>query len=255
MNVFAIFTNVLAIILRLAIIATNQLLPFLLLLLLTLRVSNQWFPSLHCPSLLDPLSPFPQLTFTISSSLSITSGMSPSSWLMDFACCNHMTPHSSLFSQLELAPHPLNIRTANGSTMFSHKIGSIWTSNLSVSRVFNVLNLSYYLFSVRKLVEFGYCITFDYSRCIVQDPRMGQELGACPRVDRMFPNDNLRLPPVAPVSVAVVAVAVSTIPSLALWHARLRHVSSSWVQHMASRGLLGSMSTKNFDCVSCQRGK
>ena len=31
-----------------------------------------------------------------SSSLSALSGMSPSSWLMDSACCNHMTPHSSL---------------------------------------------------------------------------------------------------------------------------------------------------------------
>ena len=29
-----------------------------------------------------------------SSSLSALSGMSPSSWLMDSACCNHMTPHS-----------------------------------------------------------------------------------------------------------------------------------------------------------------
>ena len=33
-----------------------------------------------------------------SSSLSALSGMSPSSWLMDSAYCNHMTPHSSLFS-------------------------------------------------------------------------------------------------------------------------------------------------------------
>ena len=37
-----------------------------------------------------------------SSSLSILSGMSPSSWLMDSACCNYMTPHSSLFSELNL---------------------------------------------------------------------------------------------------------------------------------------------------------
>ena len=31
-------------------------------------------------------------------SLSVSSGMSPSSWLMDSACCNHVTPHSSLYS-------------------------------------------------------------------------------------------------------------------------------------------------------------
>ena len=102
-----------------------------------------------------------------SSFLSILSGMSPSSWLMDSVCCNHMTPHSSLFSQLEPTPHPLNIRIANGSTMFDHNIGSISTSTLSVLGVFNVLNLSYNLFSVGQLAELGYRITFNYSVCIV----------------------------------------------------------------------------------------
>ena len=67
-----------------------------------------------------------------SSSLSTLSGMSPTSWLMDSACCNHMTPHSSLFSELKPVPHPLNICTANGSTMSSHNIGSVSTSNLLV---------------------------------------------------------------------------------------------------------------------------
>ena len=70
----------------------------------------------------------------------------------------------------------------------------------------------------------------------------------------MFPVDNLRLPLVAPVSVAV-AAAVSSIPSLTLWHAHLGHASSSRVQQLASRGLLGSVFTENFDCVSCQLGK
>ena len=70
----------------------------------------------------------------------------------------------------------------------------------------------------------------------------------------MFPVDNLRLPLVAPVSVAA-ATAISSAPSLALWHARLGHASSSRVQQLASRGLLGSVSIDNFDYVSCQLGK
>ena len=93
-----------------------------------------------------------------------------------------------------------------------------------------------------QLAELGYRIIFDYSWCIVQDPRMEQELGTSPKVGRMFPVDNLRLPLVALVSVAAVA-AVSSIPSLALWHAQLSHASSSRVQQLASRGLLGSVST------------
>ena len=70
----------------------------------------------------------------------------------------------------------------------------------------------------------------------------------------MFPMDNLCLPLITLVSVAAAAV-VSSIPSLALWHARLGHASSSRVQHLASKGFLGSVSTANFNCVSCQLGK
>ena len=130
-----------------------------------------------------------------------------------------MTLHSSLFSELQPAPHPLNIHTANDSTMSCHNIGSVSTSNLSIPGVFNVSNISYNLFSVGQLAELGYRIIFDYSGCIVQDLRTGQEFGTGPRVGCMFPVDNLRLPLVAPVFVDV----VSSIPSLTLWHARLGH--------------------------------
>ena len=70
----------------------------------------------------------------------------------------------------------------------------------------------------------------------------------------MFLMDNLRFPLVAHVSIAA-AATVSSIPSLTLWHARLGHASSSRVQQLAFRGLLGSVSTENFDCISCQLGK
>nr|POE82970.1 retrovirus-related pol polyprotein from transposon tnt 1-94 [Quercus suber] len=186
--------------------------------------------------------------------LSQLSGMSSTSWLMNSTCYNHITPHSSLFSDLKPAPHPLNIRTANSSTIFGHNIGLVSTSNPSVPGVFNVSDLSYNLFFVGQLAELGYRITFDYSGCIVQDPRTGQELGIDHRVGRMFPVDNLRLPLIALVSVAA-AAAVSSTPSLALWHARLGQASSSQVQQLAFRGLLSSVSTENFDYVSCQLGK
>ncbi|XP_030963763.1 glycine-rich protein 5-like [Quercus lobata] len=48
--------------------------------------------------------------------------------------------------------------------------------------------------------------------------------------------DNFCLPLVAPVSV-VAAATVSSTPSVALWHARLGHASSSRVQQLASRGI------------------
>ena len=168
-----------------------------------------------------------------------------------------MTPHSSVFSKLDPAPHPLNIHIANGSTMHGNGLAFVSMTNLSVPRVFHVPDLSYNLCSMGKLAELGYRLIFYYSRCIVQDPRIGQELRIGPRVRRMFPVDNLHLPLVAPVFffLAATAAAVSSLPSLSLWHSCLGHAPSSRVQQLASTGLLGSVSKDNFDCTSYQLGK
>ena len=188
---------------------------------------------------------------SLSTALSVLPGKSQT-WLFDFACCNHMTPHSSLFSKLDPTPHPLNIHIADGSTMHGNSLGFVSTSNLFVLGVFHIPDLSYNLCSVRQLAELGYRLIFYYSWCIVQDPRTGEEIGTGPRVGHMFLVDNFHFPPVAPVSIAT---AVSSLPPLALWHSHLGHASSSRVQQLTSKGLLGSMSKDNFDCTSCQLGK
>ena len=133
------------------------------------------------------------------------------------------------FPELKPTLHPLNIRTANGSTMFGHNIDFVSTSNLSVPRVFNVLDLSYNLFFVGQLTKLGYRITFDYSGCIMQGLRTGQKLGTGPIFGRMFLMDNRHLSLVAPVFVAA-PTTVSSIPSFTLLHARLGHISCSRVQ-------------------------
>uniref|UniRef100_A0A7N2LKK1 Integrase catalytic domain-containing protein n=1 Tax=Quercus lobata TaxID=97700 RepID=A0A7N2LKK1_QUELO len=160
---------------------------------------------------------------SLSTTLLVLPGKSQT-WLFDSAYCNHMTPHSSLFSKLDPAPHPLNIHIANGSTMHENSLGFVSISNLFVPGVFH-------------------------------DPRKGQELGTGPRVGHMFPVDNLHLPHVAPVSIAAAATVVSSLPSLALWHSRLGHAPSSRVQQLEFKGLLGFVSKDNFDCTSCQLGK
>ena len=158
----------------------------------------------------------------------------PQTWLFDFAYCNHMTPHSSLFSKLDPAPHPLNIHIADGSTMNGNSLDFVSTTNHSVLGVFHVPDLSYNLYSVGQLAELGYRLIFYYSRCIVQDPRTGQELGTGPKVGHMFPVDNLHLPPIAPVSVAT---AISSLTYLVLWHSHLGYAPSSWQNGRAKRTL------------------
>ena len=51
--------------------------------------------------------------------------------------------------------------------MSDNNIGSVFTSNLSIPGVFNVLDLSYTLFYMEQLVKLGYRIIFDYSWCIM----------------------------------------------------------------------------------------
>ena len=109
---------------------------------------------------------------SFSTTLSTLPGKSQT-WLFYSACCNHMTPHSSLFSKLDPAPHPLNIYIADGSTMHENRLGFVSTSNLSVPGVFHVPDLSYNLCFVGQLAKLGYHLIFYYSGCIMQDPKTG----------------------------------------------------------------------------------
>ena len=121
---------------------------------------------------------------SLSTTLSVLPGKSQT-WFFDSACCNHMTPHSSLFSKLDPTPYLLNIHIADGSTMHGNSLGFVSPSNLYVPRVFHVLDLFYNLCLMGQLAELGYCLIFYYSGCIVQDPRIGQELRTGPRVRRI----------------------------------------------------------------------
>ena len=124
-------------------------------------------------------------------------------------------------------------------------IGTIFTSKLYISNIFHVSKLSYNLLSMGQLAELRYHVILDYFGCIVQDSRMGQKLGTGCRIGRLFEISSLRLPATG------VSTATSSSPSLSLWHSRLGHASSSRVQHLVSKGLLGLVSKDNFDCVSC----
>ena len=88
-----------------------------------------------CPS--DPLVPIgPSLASSLTTTdieaviqqvLSLTSTaffvvLGKQSWFFDTACCNHMTPDESQFSDKAPLEHPITIYTADGTPMpVSHK--------------------------------------------------------------------------------------------------------------------------------------
>ena len=87
---------------------------------------------------------------------------------------------------------------------------------------------------------------------VVQDSQTGQIVGTTRKVERLFELIFLHLSSSRLFSYAVSKQSTS---SLALWHSLLGHESISRVKQLVSRGLLGSVSNKSFDCMPCQFGK
>ena len=81
---------------------------------------------------------------------------------------------------------------------------------------------------------------------------MGQIIRTAHKVGRLFELIFLHL---SSSRLSASAVSKQSTSSLALWHSRLSHASISRVKQLVSRGLLGSVSNKSFDCMLCQFGK
>ena len=183
--------------------------------------------------------------------LSTVSGNSPT-WLLDSACCNHMSSSPNVIPSHTPSSLP-TIYTANGSSMHVSHQGTIFTPNLSVSNVYHIPQLTHNLLSVWQLTELEFSLTFSSNGVVVQDPQTGQIIGTARKVGRLFELISLHLPSSHLFAPTVSGMSPSS--SLALWHSRLGHASISRVKELASMGLLGSVSIENFDCMPCQIGK
>ena len=182
--------------------------------------------------------------------LSTISGTSPM-WLLDSACCNHMTSAPDVVPSHTSTSLP-TIYTTNGSPMHVSHLGNVSTPALSVSNVYQIPKLTHNLLSVEKLTELGFFLTFSSTVVVVRDSQTGQIVGTSRKVGRLFELIFLHLPS---SRLSASAISEQSTSSLVLWHSRLGHASISRVKQLVSRGLLGSVSNKSFDCMPCQFGK
>ena len=182
--------------------------------------------------------------------LSTISGTSPT-WLLDYACCNHMTSSRDVVPSHTSTSLP-TIYTANGSPMHVSHLGNVSTPALSVSNVYQIPKLTHNLPSVGQLTKLGFSLTFSSTGVVVQDSQMGQIVGTARKVGRLFEPIFLHLPS---SRLSASTVSEQSTSSLALWHSRLGHPSISRVKQLVSKGLFGSVSNKSFDCMPCQFGK
>ena len=181
--------------------------------------------------------------------LSMILGTSPT-WLLDSACCNHMTSSLDVVSSHTSTSLP-TIYTANGSPMHVSHLSNVSTPALSVSNVYRIPQLTHNLLSIGQFTELGFSLTFSSTGVVVQDSQTGQIVGTARKVRRSFELIFLHLPS---SRLSTSTVSGQSTSSLALWHSRFGYASISRVKQLVSRGLLGSISNKGFDCMPCQFG-
>ena len=99
--------------------------------------------------------------------LSTISGTSPT-WLLDSACCNHMTSFLDVVPSHTSTSLP-TIYTANGSSMHVSHLGNVSTPALSVSNVYQIPKLTHNLLFVGQLTELGFSLTFSFTGVVVHD--------------------------------------------------------------------------------------
>ena len=131
-------------------------------------------------------------------------------------------------------------------------LGNVSTPVLSISNVYQIPKLTHNLLSVGQLTELGFSLTFSSTGVVVQNSQMGQIVRTARKVERLFELIFFHLPSSC---LSASAVSGQSTSSLALWHSFLSHASISRVKQLVSRGLLGSVSNKSFNCMPCQFGK
>ncbi|KAA0032344.1 uncharacterized protein E5676_scaffold340G00040 [Cucumis melo var. makuwa] len=115
-----------------------------------------------------------QLISSSSSALTVSSG---NRWLLDSACCNHMTSNYSLMN----TPTPTKslplIYAVDGNCMNITHIGTVNTPSMNLPHTYCVPNITFNLVSVGQLCDLGLTVTFSPNGCQVQDPQTGQTIG------------------------------------------------------------------------------
>jgi hypothetical protein len=119
--------------------------------------------------------------------------MFSSEWILDSGASHHMSSDRKSF--LSLNPtSSIKFKIADGTLIRAARIGSISTSNFSLSNVYYVPNIAWNVVSVSQLYDSGYSVRFSSTRCYVQDPLSKRLVGNGSRKGGLYFLDELRIP-------------------------------------------------------------
>jgi hypothetical protein len=183
--------------------------------------------------------------------------MSP--WYLDFGASFHMTSDSFILSTLCSLISPINVLTADGTSLPVSSRGTLSTSSFSVPNISHVPRLKMNLFSTSQLTDFGCRIILDADSCAIQDHHTQVLVGAGPHCrdsSGLWELDWLCVPSAATSPASSPMVVASITGSFQQWHHRLGHLCGSRLLSLVHRGLLGSVSGDvSLNCQGCSLGK
>ena len=182
-----------------------------------------------------------------------------SSWVLDSGASFHMSSDSSVLSSLRPLDSPVNVLTADGTSLPVASRGILSTPSFSVPSVSHVPRLTMNLFSAAQLTDSGCRVILDTDSCSIQDRRTKALVGAGPRrreSEGLWEVDWLCVPSAATTSASSHALAASSSASFQQWHHRLGHICGSRLSSLVRQGLLGSVSGDvSLHCNGCRLGK
>jgi len=170
-----------------------------------------------------------------------------------------MTSDKSQLVLCQPIPNCQHIQTADGSTCTVTHHGNLATSQLTVSNVSIVPQLSMNLMSVGQLTDMNCFVGFDDTSCFVQDRQTGALLGTGSRHKNssgLYILDHLHMPPSLFTSSSLSSSFASAAIPFRQWHHRLGHLCGSRLSTLIKHGALGDVSIDtSFQCTGCKLGK
>ncbi|CAJ2647171.1 unnamed protein product [Trifolium pratense] len=149
------------------------------------------------------------------------------SWILDSGASDHICGSLHWFDSYNQI-NPISIRLPTGHISIARFSGTIKFSNhLVLHNVLFVPNFTLNLISVSKMCKaLGCTISFNGSLCLIQEKESLKTIGSAKQVEDLY---YLHL---ANESVQASSFSATSLPSSALWHFRLGHLSSSSLSSM-----------------------
>ncbi|MCO5590742.1 hypothetical protein L7F22_044717 [Adiantum nelumboides] len=192
-----------------------------------------------------------QETLSLQSSMPIellVSGEVSHTWILDSGALLHVTPHMHWFTTYEETIGTITLGDSYSCDIVGIGVIAMVMANgvrFTIYKVHHVPALTQNLILVGCLDDLGYKVTFHQQSCRIAKGHLILAHGS--KVGTLYP---------LYVSDTNSVLSVIELPTVALWHSRLGHMSKKGMETLSHLGYLLSLSFSDFPiCEHCQYGK